>query len=97
MTNFIKFDTIKNMDIIQKLQFIKQITGLTQTKLAERLGVTFVTFNSWWTGKSTPRPKIQKLIDEREKEKLGGLNPSADPSAKIKMDKYNFTASLHHQ
>lgn len=38
--------------------------GLTQTKLAERFGVSFVAFNSWWTGKSIPRPKMQMTIDE---------------------------------
>lgn len=38
--------------------------GLTQTKLAERFGVSFVAFNSWWTGKSNPRPKMQASIDE---------------------------------
>ncbi len=38
--------------------------GLTQTKLAERFGVSFVAFNSWWTGKSAPRAKMQNAIDE---------------------------------
>jgi len=38
--------------------------GLTQTKLAERFGVSFVAFNSWWTGKSNPRAKMQASIDE---------------------------------
>lgn len=38
--------------------------GLTQTKLAEKFGVSFVAFNSWWTGKSSPRPKMQTSIDE---------------------------------
>lgn len=52
------------MDIKKKLQIIKQATNLTQTKLALRLGVSFVTFNSWWTGKSLPRPKVQNRIDE---------------------------------
>lgn len=52
------------MTIQEKLQIIKQLTGLTQTKLAERLGVSFVTFNSWWTGKSSPRLKKQIVIDE---------------------------------
>ena len=64
MTNFIKFDNISFMDIKDKLQVIKQATGLTQTKLALRLDVSFVTFNSWWTGKSVPRAKIQNTIDE---------------------------------
>jgi len=64
LTNFIKFDSLLRMNVIKKLQVIKQTTGLTQTKLAEKLGVSFVTFNSWWTGKSLPRPRIQVLIDE---------------------------------
>lgn len=38
--------------------------GLTQTKLAERFGVSFVAFNGWWTGKSEPRAKMQVAIDE---------------------------------
>jgi len=48
----------------QKLEIIKKILGLTQTKLAERFGVSFASFNSWWTGKSTPRLKMQAKIDE---------------------------------
>lgn len=52
------------MTIQEKLQIIQKTTALTQTKLAERLGVSFATFNSWWTGKSAPRPKMQVVIDE---------------------------------
>jgi len=48
----------------QKLEIIQKILGLTQTKLAERFGVSFVAFNNWWTGKSTPRPKMQTAIEE---------------------------------
>lgn len=48
----------------QKLEIIKKILGLTQTKLAERLGVSFVAFNSWWTNKSIPRPRMQAAIEE---------------------------------
>ncbi len=38
--------------------------GLTQTKLAERFGVSFAAFNSWWTGKSEPRAKAKAAIDK---------------------------------
>ncbi len=51
------------MDIVQKLQLIKQLSGLTQEKLAQRLGVSFPTVNSWINGKSTPRQSKQKIID----------------------------------
>lgn len=52
------------MTIQEKLQIIQKATGLTQTKLADRFGVSFVAFNSWWTGKSAPRPKMLAAIDE---------------------------------
>src|SRR3989338_967162 len=52
------------MTIRQKLEIIQKMLGLTQTKLAERFGVSFAAFNSWWTGKSTPRPKMRAAIDE---------------------------------
>lgn len=52
------------MDIRQKLQIIQKRLGITQTRLAERLGVSFVAFNNWWTGKSIPRPKMQAAIEE---------------------------------
>lgn len=48
----------------QKLEIIQKMLGLTQTKLAEQFGVSFAAFNSWWTGKSTPRAKTQVAIDE---------------------------------
>jgi Fic family protein/DNA-binding XRE family transcriptional regulator len=48
----------------QKLEVIQKTLGLTQTKLAERFGVSFAAFNAWWTGRSAPRPKAQAAIDE---------------------------------
>lgn len=52
------------MNIKQKLVIIKKLTNLTQTKLAEKLGVSFVTFNSWWTEKSQARSKNELAIEE---------------------------------
>lgn len=52
------------MSIRQKLETIQKFLGLTQTKLAQRFGVSFAAFNSWWTGKATPRPKMRAAIDE---------------------------------
>lgn len=71
MTNFIKFSIIlilqhlsKTMTTRQKLEIIQKTLGLTQTKLAEKIGVSFATLNSWRTEKSTPRPKMQTIINE---------------------------------
>lgn len=52
------------MKFYGKLKIIKQITGLTQEKLADKLGVSFVTLNSWINNRSTPRQNHQKLIDD---------------------------------
>ena len=52
------------MTIKQKLEIIRRMLGLTQAKLAEKFGVSFATFNSWWKEKSTPRQKMQAVIDE---------------------------------
>lgn len=52
------------MDTRHKLEIIQKRLGLTQTKLAERFGVSFVAFNNWWTGKSVPRAKMLAAIEE---------------------------------
>ncbi len=69
------------MTIKQKLKTIIDTLGITQTKLAQKLGVSFVAFNRWWTGKAIPRPKMQNKIEDLflevtgqkviEKEELG--------------------------
>lgn len=67
----------------QKLEVIKKTLGLTQTKLAERFGVSFAAFNGWWTGKSVPRPKMQALIEELFLEVIGQkIIPGKDLVAK---------------
>jgi len=52
------------MTIKQKLEIIQKRLNLTQTKLAERFGVSFAAFNSWWTEKSVPRARMQSAIEE---------------------------------
>ena len=51
------------MNTQEKLKIIQKFTGLTQTRLADRFEVSFPAFNSWWTGKSVPRPKALLAID----------------------------------
>lgn len=52
------------MNTRQKLEVIQKMLGLTQTKLAEKFGVSFATLNSWWNDKSRPRQKMLAAIDE---------------------------------
>lgn len=59
------------MTIPQKLQAIQRLSGLNQTKLAAKLGVTFVAFNRWMNGKAVPRKKAQERIDALYREYTG--------------------------
>jgi len=52
------------MNISDKLKIIKDLSELTQEKLAKELDVSFVTLNSWINGRSVPRKKKQIQIDE---------------------------------
>lgn len=51
------------MRIDQKLKIIMQTAGLTQEKLAQKIGVSFPTVNSWINNKSIPHKSRQKAID----------------------------------
>ena len=51
------------MKISERLSIIQDLSGLTQEKLAKKLGVSFVTLNSWINGKSKPRRKAEENIN----------------------------------
>jgi Fic family protein/DNA-binding XRE family transcriptional regulator len=51
------------MNTKDKLKIIQDLSGLTQTKMAAKIGVSFVALNNWWTGKSKPRKKQETAID----------------------------------
>ncbi len=59
------------MNTKEKLRIIKDLSGLTQTELAAKIGVSFVAFNNWWTEKSQPRKKQIEKIDELYKAYTG--------------------------
>lgn len=48
----------------EKLTVIQKAIGLSQTRLAEKFGVSFAAFNAWYNEKSTPRLKMQLAIDD---------------------------------
>src|SRR3989339_508318 len=59
------------MDIRDKLKIIQSASGLTQTGMAAKLGVSFVALNNWWTGKAKPRKKHAEAIDAMYREYTG--------------------------
>ncbi len=59
------------MSIQDKLKIIQSLSGLTQTEIAYKIGVSFVAFNNWWTDKAKPRKKQEDKIDEMYKKYTG--------------------------
>jgi len=59
------------MKIKDKLKIIQDVSGLTQTEIAAKIGVSFVAFNNWWNEKSLPRKKQEKIVDDLYKEYTG--------------------------
>ncbi len=59
------------MKLPEKLKIIQQASELTQTEIASKIGVSFVAFNNWWTGKSQPHPRKLLIIDALYKELTG--------------------------
>lgn len=59
------------MNIKEKLKIIQDVSGLTQTEIAIKIGVSFVAVNNWWNEKSIPRKKQELIIDELYKEYTG--------------------------
>lgn len=66
------------MSIKDRLEIIQSLSGLTQEKLAEKLGVSFVTFNSWINGRSEPRRKANENINSFYYALTGLKNISGD-------------------
>ncbi|HNY36147.1 MAG TPA: Fic family protein [Candidatus Pacearchaeota archaeon] len=50
------------MTISEKLKIIQKVSGLKQTEMAQKFGVSFATLNAWYNGKSKPRIDKQNLI-----------------------------------
>lgn len=59
------------MNIQEKLRIIQNLSGLTQTEIAAKIGVSFVAFNNWWNDKAKPRKKQADIIDGLYKEYTG--------------------------
>lgn len=53
-----------NMDLVKELETYRLEHKITQQSIATRLGVSFVTVNRWFTGKTKPN-KIQQYHIEK--------------------------------
>lgn len=69
----------------EKLQIIKILSGLTQTRLATTLGVSFPTLNSWINGRSMPHKGHKEAINNFYR-KLTGQKIIPEKSLSAKMD-----------
>ena len=82
------------MKILEKLQIIKTLSGLSQTELANELNVSFPTLNSWINGKSEPRAKKVAMINSLF-QKYSGLKSEVPDSFRAKKEIINVKANKH--
>lgn len=54
----------KHRGTAQLVRELRRRLGLTQEKMAARLGVTFPTINRWENGRAKPSPLALKQIEE---------------------------------
>ena len=59
-----------NMDLVKELDSYRLENKITQQALAEQLGVSFVTVNRWFNGKTMPSKIQQYHIEKYLKEKI---------------------------
>lgn len=78
----------------EKLEIIKSFSGLTQEQLAKKLGVSFVTFNSWINGKTKPRKRSAKKINDLYFLHIGRKEIAEDP-LKAKKGAIFYRAKKH--
>jgi putative transcriptional regulator len=50
--------------MVHLVRELRNLLGLTQEKLAARLGVTFLTINRWENGRAKPSPLALKGIED---------------------------------
>ncbi|MGB3495310.1 MAG: helix-turn-helix transcriptional regulator [Elainellaceae cyanobacterium] len=62
---------LKSSDVGELLKEIRHRTGLSQKKLAERLGVSFTSVNRWENGRQKPIPLVKRQIEAIVRE-MGG-------------------------
>lgn len=70
-----------NMRFSEKISIIVEMEGLTQEKLAHKLGFSFATLNSWVNERSSPRSAAQKRIDQLYREVTGQRESSEEALA----------------
>jgi len=64
-------------NIASRVQSIRQSLGLTQTELAERLGVTVATVSRWESGQSRPNPLAVKALTSLEEATYHQAHPAS--------------------
>lgn len=74
------------MTISETLKNLQKLSGLTQTELAQKIGVSFVAFNYWFNGKAEPHPKTRARIIALYQEYSGEIPvPEAELAEKKQM------------
>jgi superfamily II DNA or RNA helicase/DNA-binding XRE family transcriptional regulator len=80
-------------DYSKRIKELRKKFGLTQTELAERLGVSFASINRWENGSHQPTPLAWRKIERAEILGIEGLDETM--SHLIKEDKTQYQTPSH--
>ncbi len=81
-------------DYAGRIQRLRVAHGLTQSRLAELLGVSFVTVNRWENAQSRPSPKNWKQIARAEKSGLDALYNKQDAATSVAEETWTYPAPI---
>ena len=84
------------MSIQEKLHAIQRTTHETQAHLAERFGVSLVSFNRWWNGKAVPRQIFREKIEEYYLESTGQKSIAQEILSKKKQKLFIESSCFPH-
>jgi len=65
-------------EVVEKLTEILRLANFSQEKLAQTIGVSFATLNSWINARSIPHPKHKTLIEDLYKKYTGQFTISSE-------------------
>lgn len=82
------------MIIQEKLKIIQERSGMKQTELAQKFGVSFATFNAWYNQRSNPRAEKRERIDDFYLE-ITGKKQVTDEYLKSKKDQIKERGNNH--
>jgi transcriptional regulator with XRE-family HTH domain len=71
-------------EVADRIRSLRERLGLTQTQLAQRLGVSFMSVSRWENGHVTPLPAFMKALESLENQAVTMMAKSNTKKVTIK-------------